>query len=288
MDRSREGIDFVQRLGWSIVAGEFVSADNGGTAPHRDRGSFVPHLEDMGSIKIVGLGGTGGLAARHLVLFLAALAEPVRLVLVDGDEFEPKNAARMFFSSYGNKAEVVRDDLLDVIGDAPVTLSSVGEYVTPENIGQLLRSGDVVFLCVDNHATRKLVAEHCAALDDVCLISGGNDGVGEDSLGRVLPGTYGNVQIHLRRSGRDLTPQLWAYHPEIANPPDKLPTDESCTEAMASVPQLLFANLFVAAAMLNAFYVNLCRELDYAEVCFDIRDARMRPLDLPVPAATPT
>jgi hypothetical protein len=73
----------------------------------------------LAAIKIIGLGGTGGITARHLVLFLATLQEPVRVVLIDGDEFEPKNAARMFFSSYGNKADVVRDDLLHVIGYAP-------------------------------------------------------------------------------------------------------------------------------------------------------------------------
>jgi len=32
---------------------------------------------------------------------------------------------------------------------------------------------DLVLLAVDNHATRKLVSDHCARLDNVCLISGG-------------------------------------------------------------------------------------------------------------------
>jgi len=141
-----------------------------------------------------------------------------------------------------------------------------------------------VLLAVDNHATRELVARHCAQrLSNVCLISGGNDGIGKDSLGRVVAGTYGNVQVHIRRDGRDITPSLFAYHPEIADPADALPTDVSCTAAMASLPQVVFANLAAASAMLNAFYLHVCRELHYAEVCFDIRDALMRPIELPVP-----
>ena len=252
--------------------------------PAARRPALTPYPEDIDTIKLIGLGGTGGLVARHLILYLAAQGTPVRVTLIDGDEFEPHNAARMAFSHYGNKAVVIRDDLMPLIGDAPITLTAAPHFVTPENVASLIHDGDVVLLAVDNHASRKLVSEHCAGtLTDVCLISGGNDGVGRDGAGRLTSGTYGNVQIHLRRGGRDETPHLAAYHPEIANPADKLPTDVSCTEALESVPQLLFANLFAAATMLNAFYLHVCRETDYAEVCFDIRDGLMRPLELPSP-----
>ena len=183
---------------------------------------------------------------------------------------------------------MVREDIAAAVGDTAVTLSAVEEYVTPENLDRLVHDGDIVLLAVDNHATRQLVALHCAEkLENVCLISGGNDGVGVDSLGHVVRGTYGNVQVHRRRNGRDETPSLVAYHPEIASPADKLPSDLSCTEAIASVPQILFANLASASAMLNAFYLQVCRDLGYAEVCFDIRDALMRPLELPLPPGQP-
>ncbi len=113
------------------------------------------------------------------------------------------------------------------------------------------------------------------------LISGGNDGVGENASGHRQRGTYGNVQIHSRRGGRDETPPIAAYHPEIANPRDTLPTDISCTEALMSVPQILFANLTTAAAMLNAFFLHTCHHLDYPELSFDIADGLMRPVQLP-------
>ena len=38
--------------------------------------------------------------------------------------------------------------------------------------------------------------------------------------------------------------------------------------------------------MLNAFYLQVCRQLEYAEVGFDIREALMRPVDLPLHSAS--
>src|SRR6185369_53454 len=118
---------------------------------------------------------------------------------------------------------------------------------------------------------------------DICVISGGNDGVGPDSSGRILRGTFGTCQIHVRRDGVDLTPPLARFHPEIAQPADRLPTDQSCTELVASVPQLLFANLMTASGMLNTLWLFLCNRLDYPEICFDIALAKMSPVPLPMP-----
>ena len=250
--------------------------------PVHRRERLVPDLERVHSVKVVGLGGVGGIAARYLVAFLAASECSARVVLIDGDEFETRNAERMLFSRCGNKAAVVRDDLLDVVEGSALTLAAIEEYVTPDNLERLLLDGDVILLAVDNHATRKLVGEHCRKqLGDVCLISGGNDGVGEDGSGELQRGTYGNVQIQIRSGNVDRSPPLTAYHPEIATPRDLLPTDVSCTEAMLSVPQILFANLATASAMLNAFLLHVSEALEYPELCFDIAEGRMQPLELP-------
>ena len=250
-------------------------------------GPLVPDPERLESVKLVGAGGVGGIVARYGVAFAAASGAEALWAVIDGDRFEPRNAERMLFSSCGNKAAVVCDDLLPFVEGTALTLLAIEEYVTPESLDRLIVPGDVVLLAVDNHATRKLVADHCAKLDDVCLISGGNDGVGEDSTGRVLRGTYGNVQIHRRREGRDESPPLTAWHPEIADPKDVSPGDLSCTEAITTVPQILFTNLATASAMLNALYLHACCALEYPEVCFDIAEGRMQPLPLPVPAAEP-
>jgi hypothetical protein len=246
-----------------------------------------PKLPAEASVKLIGLGGVGHIVARFGALFLASLDGDARLVLIDGDSFEPSNASRMFFGACGNKAAVVREELLPRFTDTNLSLIAVTDYLTPENIGRLIREGDIVLLTVDNHATRKLVNDHCARLQNVCLISGGNDGVGEDGGGSVRRGTYGNVQVYLRQEGQEATPPLTRHHPEIQEPADHLPTDQSCTELMASVPQILFTNLAVASALLNTLWLYLCGALHYSEVSFDIADGLMRPV-LPAKGTTNT
>ena len=243
---------------------------------------LVPQLERLGDVKLIGLGGVGGIVARYGAVYLAALDHAVRLVLIDGDVFEPQNASRMLFSRPGNKAAVVCEDLCGAVDDSCLSVVAVEDYVTPENLPRLVREGDTVLLAVDNHATRKLVSDHVRdQLVDVCLISGGNEGAGPDSGGAVQRGTYGNVQIYLSQDGVDVTPPLTQFHPEIEDPADQVPDDVSCTEALISTPQILFANLAVASSMLNAFWLHLCGALHYPEVCFDIHDGRMQPMPLP-------
>jgi molybdopterin/thiamine biosynthesis adenylyltransferase len=222
-------------------------------------------------------------------LLLASLRVSVRMVLVDGDDFDPvANTSRMFFSRAGNKALVVRDDLAEYFVDSTVALSAIGEYVTHDNIGRLIHDGDIVLLCVDNHATRKLVSDYCSGKDgfaglvDICLISGGNDGVGRDSTGQARQGTYGNCQVFARRGGRDISAPLDVYHPEIADPADHSPAEADCVESITSTPQILPANVQAASAMLSTLWLELCGTLHYGELAFDIAQASMRPLPLPM------
>ncbi len=236
-----------------------------------------PCLPEHSNIKLIGLGGVGSIVARYVALYASSTQKDARLVLIDGDKFEPSNSTRMLFGHHGNKAAVIRRELKPRFTHSKLSLIAIKEYIRPENIKTLIRSGDIVLLCVDNHATRKLVDEHCATLRDICLISGGNDGVGRDSTGATRRGTYGNVQIALRRKGRNRSPGLQQYHPEIRNPADKLPHELNCTELIASKPQILFANLAVASAISNALLLYLSNNLHYAEASFDIADALMRP-----------
>jgi hypothetical protein len=238
---------------------------------------LAPALPEDARVKVVGLGGIGCVVLEYLAVFLKGLGQPVRLVLIDGDKFELGNSRRMVFREVGNKAEVKAAEVLGWLGDSDVSVASVAEYVTPDNVKRLIREGDHVFLCVDNHATRKLVSDHCGTLNDVALFSGGNDGV-EPPRQR---GTYGNVQVYLRRAGQDATASLTRFHPEIAKPGQKLPTELSCVELAQSVPQILFTNLAVASAMLNAYFAHVCGKLTYQEVKLDVLDARMLP-QLPI------
>jgi len=226
---------------------------------------------------VIGLGGVGSIVARYGACFLSSLEKDCTLTLIDGDTFEPKNSSRMLFTEYGNKAAVVLSELRPPMKHGKLAMTTREEYVKRSNIKHLIQEKDIVLLCVDNHATRRLVDRHCQKLRNVCLISGGNDGIGEDSTGRTRRGTYGNAQIYVRRRGKDVTAAISAYHPEIKHPKDKLPTDVSCTALLVSTPQILFSNLAVASAMLNTLMLYLSDATHYGELSFDIADGLMRP-----------
>lgn len=235
-------------------------------------------------VKVIGLGGVGGILVRPLCLLFASLPGAIRVVLIDGDTFDPtRNTARMLFTGAGNKAEMVRDELLRYFANSNLSLVAVDEYVSDANVGRLIHPGDIVVLCVDNHRTRQLVNEHCRSLGEVCLLSGGNDGVGIDSTGVFRRGTFGNVQVYVRRDGQDLCPSLAGYHPEIARPNDNHPAEAGCVEQVTSTPQILPANVQTASSLLFTLYLYLCGALHYSELVFDIADGTMSPLPLPAP-----
>lgn len=233
---------------------------------------LTPVIKDGQRITIIGLGGVGEKVARNAALFLAASNTPVTLTLVDGDSFSPSNASRALFKDFGNKAEVVASELLPgfVANDTKLKVETIPEFVMPSNLSNVIREGDIVMLCLDNHSSRKLISDWCSTMKNVTLMSAGCDGVGPDR------GTYCNVQVYIRRDGQDLTSSLTALHPEIAQPADKMPHEMSCTEKMISTPQIIFANLAAASILLNAFYLHLCGCLHYEELCVDIADGRMQ------------
>lgn len=225
-------------------------------------------------IKLVGLGGVGCIVLQYLAMFLKSLERPMRLVLIDGDRFEPSNAQRMQFGAIGNKAEIKSAEVLRTLGGGGnLAVLPVPEFVDRENIKRLIRDGDHVLMCVDNHQTRRLVSRHCERLDNIVLLSGGNDGVESPQT----LGVYGDVQIQIRRESREQTAPITRFHPEIANAKGKPPVGPNCGQLAASLPQILFANLAVASAMLNAYFAYACGRLNYQEVKFDILEGRALP-----------
>jgi hypothetical protein len=238
-----------------------------------DSEPLVCQLPDETRIVVIGLGGIGGALLLPLAMFLHSFGVRIRLVLVDGDDFEPHNADRQSFTSLGNKAQVKASEMANLLAESCLTVVPVPEYIRPENIGNIIKTGDYVFLCVDNHPTRRLVSEHWETLSDVTLLSGGNEGVSPPDK----RGTYGNVQVAIRNSGKNVTVPITKYHPEIVQTKEKLPHELSCGQLAASTPQILFTNLAVASAMLNAFFAQTCDRLSYQEVKVDILDARMLP-----------
>ncbi len=212
-------------------------------------------------IVIIGLGGIGSILCERLARFLTYSDElrSSNIMLVDGDYYEDKNYERQEFKSIGNKAKIKLIDLSLQFSD--LNIAALDVFINDETAKGIIKEDSVVLLCVDNHKTRMIVSNYCKTLKNVTLISGGNDY--ED----------GNVQIYVRKDGEDLTPDLCSYHPEIANPDDKLPEEMSCEELANSSPQLYFANLGAATLMCWAFYNFVVKgETSKAsEVYFDIK-----------------
>lgn len=219
-------------------------------------------------IVIIGLGGVGSILSERLCRFLNFSKDlTADILLVDGDEYETKNFERQEFTRMGNKADIKATELTMKFSN--IRFDVFEAFISKDNISEVIMEGDIVFLCVDNHKSRMIVSNYCKELKDITLISGGNEY------------TDGNVQIYLRKEGKDLTPDLCAYHPEIENPDDKLPDEMSCQELSESEPQLYFTNLGVATFMCWAFYnVVVKEEYERSEVYFDIlkmtADAKIR------------
>ncbi len=208
---------------------------------------------------IIGLGGIGSILSDNLCRYLNHQENKWTVTLIDGDSYELKNQERQTFVRLGNKARVKAIEFRMKFEN--IIFNECEDYITPTNIDSSIKEGDMVFVCVDNHKTRKLISEHIKKLRNVIIVSGGNEK------------TDGNIQITTKKEGKFLTANLIDYHPEIDNPKDKSPHEMSCEELSKSEPQLLFTNMTVATIMCWIFY-SLDKELleldDIGEVYFDI------------------
>lgn len=210
-------------------------------------------------IKIIGLGGIGGILSNILCRYLNSNVfkdEKIQVNLIDGDYYEEKNTERQEFESYGNKAESKCRELQRKFNN--LELKAYPYFIDDETKRVFICEDDIVFLGVDNHKTRKLVSDQAKTLKNIIIISGGNEL------------TDGNVQLFIRKEGVNLTPSLTDYHPEIENPVDKLPGEMSCEELHNSEPQLYFTNLGVATFMAFTFYNVLKGNFKFSEVYFDM------------------
>jgi molybdopterin/thiamine biosynthesis adenylyltransferase len=218
------------------------------------------------NIKVIGLGGIGNCLVPLLARFLNFHNPQAVLTFIDGDRFEKGNSSRQFFPRLGNKAEVTAEWLSEMFPE--MLFRAEARHAGLDNLSRLVYNGDIVFLCVDNHDSRKLVSDHGENLSDVAIFSGGNEF------------TDGNVQIFIRREGKNVTLPLAneKYHPEIHRPRDKHPLAAACMQMTPRVPQLVFANNMAAAIMLNAFYAHLQGAVMPDDIYFDLLIGSCRPV----------
>lgn len=200
---------------------------------------------------VVGAGGTGGWLCEGLARMLEFRMPGSALVIVDGDNFEPKNAERQNFEEIGNKA-VVRAKTLQplfpntfIIPDERWVVEKVdkaNEDAQQVAASKLLDEGDVVYAVVDNFSARKVIFDAARDIDNIDVFTGGND----DNL-------YGSVYHYQRRDGEDLTDHPVEWHPELLDPPDRNPGELSCQERaeIEGGTQLLATNMTVAGFLLG-------------------------------------
>jgi molybdopterin/thiamine biosynthesis adenylyltransferase len=232
------------------------------------------------NVRVIGAGGVGGALLPTLLRVMNYGAtvyqfDDATCTIVDGDEYEDRNRDRQSFTEKGNKAKITADRLKPEYDN--VVIDTFEKYLTIDNIAEVIKEGDVVFCCVDNHATRLLISQFCQKLENITILSGGNELFD------------GNIQAYVRRGGVDITPPIEKFHKEIANPNDQNPAyverKAGCDAMVASAPQLLIVNANVAMYMLNAFQSYLLDELGkWDELFFDTRSWKSRPIKRPVDA----
>lgn len=178
------------------------------------------------------------------------------LLLVDGDEFEPKNQERQSFGGLGNKAEVKAAELTPYFEKTFVAPKGqwIVESFEDESVEEtedaitgkaLLQEGDVVFAVVDNYAARKILFDAAREFDNIDIFTGGNN----DRL-------EGSIYHYQRRNGEDVTDHPAEYHEEFIAPPDRNPGLMSCQEKaeLEGGTQLIAVNMAVASWLMGRYH----------------------------------
>ena len=216
-------------------------------------------MEEKINVKIIGIGGIGLALSEAVSRFLnyKSTSNSYIVTLIDQDKYETKNLERQTFIVEGkNKSETKKEELKERFKN--IIFNSIPTFVNRENVSEIIKERDIIMLAVDNHKTRKVVSDYCSKLNNITLISGGNEI------------TEGDLQIFIRRNGEKITPSLTDYHPEIDNPQDKSPEEKSCQELQQSEPQLYFTNLMASCYMCCALYNVMNGDYQYSEVYFDV------------------
>ena len=213
-------------------------------------------------IIVIGCGGIGSHLLPPLVKYLNASDYTGILQLVDGDKYEDKNLDRQEFPSQlvsQNKAEALKMLYDKKYPDAPMQILAFADYIGEKNV-DIISEDSLVLMCVDNHTCRRIVSKRCQELQNAILISAGNSSKLD-----------GNIQIHRRFNGKDMTPPIENRHPEIITEQDGDRTEMSC-EVLAQIPggeQVIFANVF-AATLMGVVTYDILNNMAGIEHCEEI------------------
>ena len=238
---------------------------------------------------IVGVGGIGSWLAEGLSRIAEYRLPGSAVVLVDGDNFEPKNLERQSAPELeGNKAEVVANYLTPKFGqtfiiplnawvvsdDSEVEVEQEDEDsgTTKVRASDLLEEGDIVYAVVDNFKARSDLVEAASKMQDVDVFLGGND----DNL-------FGDIYHYRRREGSDVTRNPKERSLDLQNPQDRNPGEMSCQERaeIEGGTQLIATNMTVAALLLGRTQHTIVEgnEINAGQIYFDLAPGIATPYD---------
>jgi molybdopterin/thiamine biosynthesis adenylyltransferase len=244
---------------------------------------MTAHTEDPVRVILVGAGGIGTWLAEGVARLLEWKFPGSALIIVDGDNYEPKNLERQNFTKMGNKASVKALELTDkfekttfipvpkwVVGE---DYSGVSDEDSPKiKASDLLSENDIVLAVVDNFAARKILFDTASQINNIDVFTGGND-----------DGLFGSTYHYQRRDGKDITEHPVHFHPEYESPPDKNPGELSCQERaeIDGGTQLLATNMAVAAFILGRIHHTIVNKQnpEATEVYFDLGIGKAEPYD---------
>lgn len=246
----------------------------------------------MINLYVIGCGGIGGYVIEELPMAIASLSLDViessrqdiseylsqagniaipsvvdRIVLVDGDIFEPRNALRQGMgagSKLVQRQKALSNSMLMHSFLQNVRVVGYNAYVNPENVAEIIplnpepnpdnfratdkmsiisdkRDYTVIMLGVDNLKTRYEVSKYAETFPNVLVLNGGNSK------------TSGHVTVYERHNAVDLDPKIYDVFPNIKPDADKRPDEAACTLVAPKHDQIANTNRFIADIMIALF-----------------------------------
>lgn len=201
-------------------------------------------------ILVIGCGGTGSILTPQLVRFLRSKNFGGVLIFADGDSYSETNSDRQLFnlSKIGmNKAEYQANAVMSQLPDIPFDLEFLPEYLSKDDIANMITDKTIVINCADNAAIRKYVE------DVVCSMSIPN--VAHICCGNEL--RNGQVQISIVKNSNMITPSIFNRSPNFNNENDD--RSKMDCEQIANLPsggQIIATNMMAASIALS-FVVQL-------------------------------
>ena len=130
----------------------------------KNLGALTRQEMDILSVKrifVAGCGGLGGNITENLVRMGASFIR-----VCDGDSFELSNMNRQLYCTYGtlgkNKAYCARERALSINPD--IRFEAVEQYISEENVSDLISSCDIVVDALDSINSRILLSRKCSEL----------------------------------------------------------------------------------------------------------------------------